>query len=193
MFWQRAVQRSKVGTNHDYYVLLDTHVLAEASQLVLKIYSWILNCEPRWTESKKITKIKAFATDGPKSSRYEDTWTDLKTNSVGLWLAAVWQRDNGELAASQSWVSAAVLSCPDTMREEKFHLSCRETSRNICLQVLPSYLLAGQGMVSAGMLLDRVQVSRFRSFLCESRTLDPTRSTEIIRLTCAWPPEVLVS
>ncbi|XP_037535079.1 solute carrier family 41 member 3-like [Nematolebias whitei] len=43
------------------------------------------------------------------------------------------------------------------MREEKFHLSCRETSRKICLQVLPSYLLAGQGMVTAGMLLDQVQ------------------------------------
>ncbi|XP_024866736.1 solute carrier family 41 member 1 isoform X2 [Kryptolebias marmoratus] len=43
------------------------------------------------------------------------------------------------------------------MREEKFHLSCRETSRKIFFQVLPSYLLAGQGMVTAGVLLDRVQ------------------------------------
>ncbi|XP_024126766.1 solute carrier family 41 member 1 isoform X2 [Oryzias melastigma] len=37
------------------------------------------------------------------------------------------------------------------------HLSRRESSMMICLQVLPSYLLAGQGMVTAGMLLDRVQ------------------------------------
>ncbi|KAF6728548.1 hypothetical protein FQA47_025593 [Oryzias melastigma] len=38
------------------------------------------------------------------------------------------------------------------------HLSRRESSMMICLQVLPSYLLAGQGMVTAGMLLDRVQM-----------------------------------
>ncbi|XP_012730216.2 solute carrier family 41 member 1 isoform X2 [Fundulus heteroclitus] len=43
------------------------------------------------------------------------------------------------------------------MREEKLHLSCGESSWTTCLQVLPSYLLAGQGMVTAGMLLDRAQ------------------------------------
>uniref|UniRef100_A0A3P9LP49 Solute carrier family 41 member n=1 Tax=Oryzias latipes TaxID=8090 RepID=A0A3P9LP49_ORYLA len=32
-----------------------------------------------------------------------------------------------------------------------------KSSMMICLQVLPSYLLAGQGMVTAGMLLDRLQ------------------------------------
>ncbi|XP_030585226.1 solute carrier family 41 member 1-like isoform X2 [Archocentrus centrarchus] len=43
------------------------------------------------------------------------------------------------------------------MEESKLHSSCRESSRVICLQVLPSYLLAGLGMVTAGMLLDWVQ------------------------------------
>lgn len=50
-------------------------------------------------------------------------------------------------------------SCPDKMEEVKLHISSRESSRVICLQVLPSYLLAGLGMVTAGMLLDNVQVS----------------------------------
>lgn len=45
------------------------------------------------------------------------------------------------------------------MEEEKFHSSFRESSKVICLQVLPSYLLAGLGMVTAGILLDQVQVS----------------------------------
>ncbi|XP_069369199.1 solute carrier family 41 member 1-like isoform X5 [Paralichthys olivaceus] len=43
------------------------------------------------------------------------------------------------------------------MEEEKLHISSRESSRVICLQVLPSYLLAGLGMVMAGMLLDQAQ------------------------------------
>ncbi|KAK2914614.1 hypothetical protein Q8A73_005208 [Channa argus] len=43
------------------------------------------------------------------------------------------------------------------MGEEKLHSSSRESSRVILLQVLPSYLLAGLGMVTAGLLLDRVQ------------------------------------
>lgn len=51
-------------------------------------------------------------------------------------------------------------NCPDRMEEEeKLHISSRESSRVIFLQVLPSYLLAGLGMVTAGMLLDHVQVS----------------------------------
>lgn len=50
-------------------------------------------------------------------------------------------------------------SCPDEMEEEKLHGSSRESSRVVCLQVLPSYLLAGLGMVTAGILLDQVQVS----------------------------------
>lgn len=45
------------------------------------------------------------------------------------------------------------------MGEEKLHSPSTESSRVICLQVLPSYLLAGLGMVTAGMLLDRAQVS----------------------------------
>ncbi|XP_034724407.1 solute carrier family 41 member 3-like isoform X3 [Etheostoma cragini] len=49
------------------------------------------------------------------------------------------------------------ISCPDTMEEEKLHVSSRESSRVTCLQVLPSYLLAGLGMVMAGMLLDQLQ------------------------------------
>uniref|UniRef100_A0A3B4U8L3 Uncharacterized protein n=1 Tax=Seriola dumerili TaxID=41447 RepID=A0A3B4U8L3_SERDU len=50
-------------------------------------------------------------------------------------------------------------NCPDKMEEEKLHISSRESSGVICLQVLPSYLLAGLGMVTAGTLLDQVQVS----------------------------------
>lgn len=49
--------------------------------------------------------------------------------------------------------------CCDEMEETKLHVSPRESSRRIFLQVLPSYLLAGLGMVTAGMLLDHVQVS----------------------------------
>lgn len=49
--------------------------------------------------------------------------------------------------------------CPDEMEETKLHVSLRESSRVIFLQVLPPYLLAGLGMVTAGMLLDHVQVS----------------------------------
>lgn len=48
---------------------------------------------------------------------------------------------------------------PDKMEEKKLHIFSRESSRVICLQVLPSYLLAGLGMVTAGMLLHQVQVS----------------------------------
>lgn len=58
----------------------------------------------------------------------------------------------------KSYISAALLSCPDKMREEKLHLSCGESFWTMYRQVLPSYLLAGQGMVIAGMLLDHVQV-----------------------------------
>lgn len=54
---------------------------------------------------------------------------------------------------------SASASCADTMEEEKLHASPRESSREICFQVLPSYLLAGLGMVTAGMVLDRLQVS----------------------------------
>ncbi|KAF3855768.1 hypothetical protein F7725_016491 [Dissostichus mawsoni] len=50
-------------------------------------------------------------------------------------------------------------SCPDRMEEEKLHSSSRESTRLICLQVFPVYLLAGLGMVMAGLLLDRVQSS----------------------------------
>lgn len=50
-------------------------------------------------------------------------------------------------------------SCPDRMEEEKLHSPSRESTRLICLQVFPAYLLAGLGMVMAGLLLDRVQVS----------------------------------
>ncbi|KAI9546713.1 hypothetical protein NQZ68_024611 [Dissostichus eleginoides] len=46
------------------------------------------------------------------------------------------------------------------MEEEKLHSSSRESTRLICLQVFPVYLLAGLGMVMAGLLLDRVQEKR---------------------------------
>ncbi|KAL7407820.1 hypothetical protein ABVT39_014109 [Epinephelus coioides] len=45
------------------------------------------------------------------------------------------------------------------MEEQKLHISSRESSSGIFFQVLPTYLLAGLGMVTAGMLLDHVQVS----------------------------------
>ncbi|XP_077582042.1 solute carrier family 41 member 1-like [Stigmatopora nigra] len=44
------------------------------------------------------------------------------------------------------------------MFEEKFPISAREeSSKMIWLQVMPSYMLAGFGMVTAGMVLDHVQ------------------------------------
>ncbi|XP_029006983.1 solute carrier family 41 member 1-like [Betta splendens] len=43
------------------------------------------------------------------------------------------------------------------MGEKKVHHSSTESSWMILLQVLPSYLLAGLGMVMAGMLLDQLQ------------------------------------
>lgn len=55
--------------------------------------------------------------------------------------------------------SSSSSSSPDKMEEAKLHLSSGESSRVICFQVLPAYLLAGLGMVTAGMLLDQVQVS----------------------------------
>ncbi|KAG7243018.1 hypothetical protein INR49_016784 [Caranx melampygus] len=49
--------------------------------------------------------------------------------------------------------------CPDKMEEEeKLHISSRESSQAIFLQVLPSYLLAGLGLMMAGILLDQVQL-----------------------------------
>lgn len=57
------------------------------------------------------------------------------------------------------------LSGPDTQarpgrKAERMRPSrpTRETSRRICLQVLPPYLLAGLAMMAAGVLLDRAQV-----------------------------------
>ncbi|XP_051932956.1 solute carrier family 41 member 1-like isoform X2 [Hippocampus zosterae] len=44
------------------------------------------------------------------------------------------------------------------MLEAKFPLPApKESSRMICLQVMPSFVLAGLGMVTAGILLDQVQ------------------------------------
>lgn len=62
-------------------------------------------------------------------------------------------------------------SSPDNMEVEKLNVSSRESPRVICLQVLPSYLLAGLGMVMAGMLLDQVQVSASGiTQLCDTST-----------------------
>uniref|UniRef100_A0A8C4GRJ9 Solute carrier family 41 member n=1 Tax=Dicentrarchus labrax TaxID=13489 RepID=A0A8C4GRJ9_DICLA len=43
------------------------------------------------------------------------------------------------------------------MEEEKLHISSRESSRVICLQVLLPYLVSGLGMVAAGIVMDIVQ------------------------------------
>lgn len=87
---------------------------------------------------------------------------DRKINSVGTLLF-------GSILAhvsTNSWqlcrldIDLSLSSCPDKMEMEKGKLhGSRESSRVICLQVLPSYLFAGLGMVTAGMLLDHVQVS----------------------------------
>lgn len=45
------------------------------------------------------------------------------------------------------------------MEKVRLSLPSRESSRGICLQVLPPHLLAGLAMLGAGMLLDHVQVS----------------------------------
>lgn len=54
----------------------------------------------------------------------------------------------------------ALATCPGhKLEKKKLQVSSVETSGMIFLQVLPPYLLAGLGMVIAGMLLDQVQVS----------------------------------
>lgn len=63
------------------------------------------------------------------------------------------QLDNGLAAV---WFTAVVLVL---MEEEKLHGSNTESPCKICIQVMPSCLLAGLGMVTAGILLDQVQVS----------------------------------
>lgn len=63
----------------------------------------------------------------------------------------------------------SVATSPGQMvQEKKLHVSSRETSGTIFLQVLPSYVLAGLGMVAAGRLLDHVQVrsGQTESLLC---------------------------
>lgn len=49
------------------------------------------------------------------------------------------------------------------MEKMRLNVPDRESSRGICLQVLPPYLLAGLAMEAAGMLLDQVQVSEGNS------------------------------
>lgn len=46
----------------------------------------------------------------------------------------------------------------ENMEKKRLQVPTRESSGVIWLQVMPSYLLAGLGMMAAGMLLDRVQV-----------------------------------
>lgn len=56
-------------------------------------------------------------------------------------------------------MEVAVATCPgQKLEKKKLQLYSMETSGMIFLQVLPPYLLAGLGMVTAGMLLDHVQV-----------------------------------
>lgn len=50
-------------------------------------------------------------------------------------------------------------SSPVKMEKLRLNLLSRESSRGICLQVLPPQLLAGLAMLGAGMLLDHLQVS----------------------------------
>lgn len=52
-----------------------------------------------------------------------------------------------------------VATCPGSkLEKKKVNVSSMETSGMIFLQVLPSYLLAGLGLVTTGVLLDHVQV-----------------------------------
>lgn len=46
----------------------------------------------------------------------------------------------------------------EMMEKLRPQVPTRESSRVIWLEVMPPYLLAGLGMMAAGMLLDRVQV-----------------------------------
>lgn len=81
----------------------------------------------------------------------EGRLTDTKTNNVPELLIS-----DKVLRGAETELTVA--TCPGQTEEEKLHVSSKETSRLIFLQVLPPYLLAGLGMVAAGMLLDRVQV-----------------------------------
>ncbi|KAI4827634.1 hypothetical protein KUCAC02_031017 [Chaenocephalus aceratus] len=71
------------------------------------------------------------------------------------------------------------------MEEEKLHSPSRESTRLICLQVFPAYLLAGLGMVMAGLLLDRVQLrfqgKKLRGFGCKQ-----TRSAHGLLSESSW-------
>lgn len=55
-------------------------------------------------------------------------------------------------------MKASPRSSLEKMEKLRLQVPTSESSRVIWLQVMPPYLLAGLGMMAAGMLLDRVQV-----------------------------------
>lgn len=129
------------------------NVLELSSNLIRNLY---FN-EGFITLSKYQLRCVTFTSEASSSEGQAD-----RTNS---WVGSCLGRVHRE-ASGQTWSSAVVLHLLEGMRKKMLHLSCRESSMMICLQVLPSYLLAGQGMVTAGMLLDRVQVcATFPPFL----------------------------
>lgn len=69
----------------------------------------------------------------------------------------------GHFTDSQDELVLPPVLQPRKLQEEKPKVSVakmeEESSTTICLQVLLPYLLAGMGMVMAGMVLDNVQVS----------------------------------
>lgn len=73
----------------------------------------------------------------------------------------------GTLDGQQLTLPAKLQPLPKKPSEAKLKVAVakheEESSRAICLQVLFPYLLAGMGMVMAGMVLDHVQVSSFKT------------------------------
>lgn len=67
------------------------------------------------------------------------------------------------------------------MEEEKLRVSSRESTAVMCLQMLLSGLLAGLGTVTAGLLLDRLQVS-------DSLVFDHTESVTLGWMTSRSSP-----
>lgn len=55
-------------------------------------------------------------------------------------------------------MKASPRSSLEKMEKLRLQGPTRESSRVIWFEVMPPYLLAGLGMMAAGMLLDRVQV-----------------------------------
>lgn len=108
-----------------------------------------------------IVQINYISTGQAHEHKFNRTgWQSVRQTGSG---SSGWQqRDlyvHNRLAALHP--SSNSVSQTETMEEKiaKLHVSSGESTGMICLQVFPSYLLAGLGTLMAGMLLDQAQVS----------------------------------